>query len=111
MSAKKIQKKLKITLIKSPIGYRKKARLTIDNITIYPVDDQFFFDIIKSSDIMFDVNITVEYYQGFYWHHHLENISMTVIKQDFSNGGEFSIVFTDNFEDQGTFLLIKDTFI
>lgn len=30
MSKRKIQKKLKITLVKSPIGYRKRARLTLE---------------------------------------------------------------------------------
>ncbi len=84
------------------------ARVIIDNMTVYPLDDQFLFDIIKSSAIMFDVNITVEYFQGFYWHQRLENISMTIIEDDFSNGGEFSLVFPDNFEDQGSFLIIKD---
>ncbi len=83
------------------------AGLTIDNITIYPIDDKFFFDIINISDIMFDVNITVEYYQGFYWNQHLENISTTISKQDLPNGGEFNIVFTSNFDDQGTELLIS----
>ncbi len=84
------------------------ARVNIDNITIYPIDNQFLFHIFKSSDIIFDVNITVKYYEGFYWHHHLENISVTIIEHDFSNGEEFSIVFNNNFDDQGTFLIIKD---
>jgi hypothetical protein len=105
-----------ITQLKTNEGYNYtleylgngKARVSIDNITIYPVDDQFFFDIITSSDIMFDVNITVEYYQGFYWHQNLENISITVIKPGVSNGGDFSLTFNNNFEDQGTLLLIEN---
>ncbi len=84
------------------------GKIIIDNITIYPVDNQFLFDIIKSLAIMFDVNITVEYYQGFYWYQRLENISIRVIERGVSNGGEFSIVFNNNFEDQGSFLLIKE---
>jgi hypothetical protein len=85
-----------------------KARLIIDNITIFPLDDQFFFDIIKTSDIMFNVNITVEYYQGFYWNQHLENISSTINEQDFTNGGDLSLIFIDNFADQGTVLLLSN---
>jgi hypothetical protein len=84
------------------------GKVTIDNMTIYPTDDQFLFSIIEISDIMFDLNVTIEYMQGFYWNPNLENISATFTENDFI-GGNFEINCDDeNLNNLENILLITD---
>jgi hypothetical protein len=83
--------------------------IIIDNITIYPLDGQFLFDIIKTSDIMFDVNITIEYTQGFYWNEHLETINSVETFHSIEKNSNIQIsVIKNNLKDNGAILSIND---
>jgi hypothetical protein len=66
-----------------------QGSLTIDDRTIYPLLNQFFFNIQNSSDIIFDVIISVEYVQEFYKNEDLEILNVTI--QANVNAGNFQV--------------------
>jgi hypothetical protein len=83
--------------------------IIIENITIYPFDDQFLFNIIKTLDIMFDVNISIEYTQGFYWNEYLETINSIESFQNIEKNSNIQIdIITNNLMDNGAILSIND---
>jgi len=84
------------------------GKIIIDNITIYPLDGQFLFDIFNTSAIMFDVNITVEYVQLFYWNEHLETINSSETFHNIDKDSEIQIsVVESSWMDNGAKLLIN----
>ncbi|MHA2197337.1 MAG: DUF2341 domain-containing protein [Promethearchaeota archaeon] len=83
--------------------------LIIGNRVIYPLQDQFLFTIDHSMNIMFDVNISVEYIQEFYKNQHLESYNLSIIKQNITNGGNFAVSASeDNWVENSLSLLIDD---
>ncbi|KKM80520.1 hypothetical protein LCGC14_1339030, partial [marine sediment metagenome] len=73
------------------------GKFTIDNRTIYPLDDQFLFTFGNTSEIMFDVIITVEYVQEFYMNQYLELYNRSSIAEpNISNGGNFIVSAIEN---------------
>ena len=67
------------------------GKITIDDRKIFPLDNQFLFTIEKSSDIIFDVRITVQYLQEFYLNQYLEIVENSKTETAFSSGDTFQI--------------------
>ena len=67
------------------------GELTIEDNIIYPIDGEFLFTVDNSSNIVFDLSISVYYTQEFYSHPFLENIELSKTSKDISNGGTFYI--------------------
>ncbi|MEJ2249454.1 MAG: DUF2341 domain-containing protein, partial [Candidatus Lokiarchaeota archaeon] len=65
--------------------------LTIDNVTVYPLNGQFLFTVLSDTGISFDVNISVEYIQEFYRNYHLENLNIISTQKNIPTLGTFSI--------------------
>ncbi len=85
------------------------GKIIIDNITIYPLDGQFLFDIINISDIMFDVNISVEFIQGFYRNEYLETINSSETFHNIDKNFEIQISVVEyNWMDNNAILLINE---
>ncbi len=82
--------------------------ITISNVTVYPLNDQFLFEIIKGGNIMFDVNITINYIQGFYWNPHLNNVSTTFAFGDYVSGDFIISNNNDDLNNLDTFLQVSD---
>ncbi|MHA2129263.1 MAG: DUF2341 domain-containing protein, partial [Promethearchaeota archaeon] len=70
--------------------------LIIDNRVIYPLQDQFLFTIDHNMNLVFDVNISVEYVQEFYKNQYLESFNSSIIQQNISNGGNFVVSSSEN---------------
>jgi hypothetical protein len=85
------------------------GNLTIDNITIYPLDNQFLFTVNNNTDLMFDVKIKVEYIQAFYQNDFIEMSNISNGQQNFVNDTYFSISYNNKgWTDQGAKLLISE---
>ena len=87
------------------------GRLSISNITIFPFDNQFLFNIYKKYiNIIFDVNISVKYTQEFYQNQYLESMSLTKAIQNFDILIDtFQIsAMDDDWNDNEAILLIND---
>ncbi|MHA1250731.1 MAG: hypothetical protein ACTSRP_12130, partial [Candidatus Helarchaeota archaeon] len=93
---------LNYTLNSGSLG---SGSLTIDNITIYPLDNQFLFTVLNNSNIMFDVEIIVEYVQGFYPHNSLDTYNLTTHLINVNEGAIVSFSSTDKGWDQTSAIL------
>ncbi|MFW9772156.1 MAG: LamG-like jellyroll fold domain-containing protein [Candidatus Thorarchaeota archaeon] len=76
----------KYALESSELG---KGTLSINNITIYPLDNQFSFGVQSNIDIIFDVVINVKYIQYFYQNEYLESFNSSIFVQNFDNSLEY----------------------
>ncbi|MHA2278946.1 MAG: hypothetical protein ACXAC2_24465, partial [Candidatus Kariarchaeaceae archaeon] len=65
--------------------------LTIDDRIIYPINDQFLFEIETAPNIIFNVIIKVDYIQEFYKNQILETFNLTQSEQGISYGGVFQV--------------------
>ncbi|TFF88823.1 MAG: DUF2341 domain-containing protein, partial [Promethearchaeota archaeon] len=74
------------------------GKLTIDNITVYPLNGQFLFTVLSDTNLSFDVNISVEFIQEFYRNNYLEDLNITSIQNNIPKLGTFSLD-TDNYEE------------
>lgn len=84
------------------------GKVTIDNKTIYPLDDQFLFIIENNTAIIFDVRIKIEYIQEFYKNNFFEVISYSKTVNNFTSG-DFLIGLTEeDLNDQGAILYINN---
>ena len=85
-----------------------QGTLTISNITIYALDNQFLFTIYNNTNISFDVFIKVEYIQEFYWNSHFEINNGTTSKQ-ISSGEIIEIGFNGyEWTDTGVSFIITE---
>ncbi|MFW9877791.1 MAG: DUF2341 domain-containing protein, partial [Candidatus Thorarchaeota archaeon] len=66
------------------------GRLTIDDRIIYPIGNQFFFNIDSESDVIFNAILKVEYVQEFYRNGYLETYNLTKTSS-INNGSLFRI--------------------
>ncbi|MFX0031026.1 MAG: hypothetical protein ACFE8B_17560, partial [Candidatus Hermodarchaeota archaeon] len=67
------------------------GELIIDDRIIYPVGNQFLFNVESSSNIIFDVIIKAEFIQIFYQNQYLETLNVSSIIQNIPNGGSFQL--------------------
>ncbi len=95
------------TLITSGIG---TARVIIDNITIYPINDQFLFRVFKEqTNIVFNVNITVEYVQKFYQNHYTEELNLTLTMSNYDKTvNTFQVTVEQDWNDDSIILIIDE---
>ena len=85
------------------------GKITIDDRKIFPLDNQFLFTIENSSDIVFDVRITVQYVQEFYLNQYLEIIENSKTETNFNSGDTFQINTGDTgWINQGAMLIFDD---
>jgi hypothetical protein len=85
------------------------GKITIDDRKIFPLDNQFLFTIEKSSDIVFDVRITVQYVQEFYLNQYLEIAKNSKTETNFNSGDTFQINTGDTgWINQGAMLIFDE---
>ncbi|MEE9572292.1 MAG: LamG domain-containing protein, partial [Candidatus Neomarinimicrobiota bacterium] len=93
------------------------GRLSIDDVTIYPIGkqfgqqmiDQYLFTIDNSTNLIFDVNIKVEWIQEFYQQRFLEINNITEVRQNFDQILDFEISFNGyDWSEQHVELLFSD---
>jgi len=77
-------------------GVSGTGYLSINDITIYPLDGQFLFIIQNRSDIIFNVKIKVEYIQEFYKNQNFETLNVSKTVNGFENGNSFQITAVDS---------------
>ena len=70
------------------LGYGK---ININNTVIYPLDGFYSFYLGNTSDILFDLNIYVEYYQEYYKNDYLEFLNTTNIINNYQAGNLLQI--------------------
>lgn len=68
------------------------GKIVIDNITLYPLNDLFSFSVISDDpNIMFDVNLSIDYIQYFYEYYNLDNATVTKSEDGVAKLGTFQI--------------------
>ncbi|MFX1457228.1 MAG: DUF2341 domain-containing protein [Promethearchaeota archaeon] len=82
--------------------------LSIDDTIIYPLDNQFVFNVESAPNTIFDVIIKVEYVQLFYQNQYLETLNISDIQENIPNGGSYQLGLTDDWEDSYAVLLINN---
>ncbi|MFW9828356.1 MAG: DUF2341 domain-containing protein [Candidatus Thorarchaeota archaeon] len=82
--------------------------ISIDDVIIYPLENQFVFNVESPPNTIFDVIIKVEYVQMFYQNHYLETLNISDIQKNIPNGGSYQLALTNDWEDSYAVLLIKD---
>ncbi|MHA2281741.1 MAG: LamG-like jellyroll fold domain-containing protein [Promethearchaeota archaeon] len=82
--------------------------LSIDDRIIYPLDNQFLFNVESPLNVIFDVIIKVEYGQLFYQNQYLETNNITDIQKNIPNGGSYQLGLTDNWDESYAVLLINN---
>ena len=99
----------KYTLDSSEIG---KGKLSISNITIYPIDNHFSFFVHSNTDIIFDVVVDVDYIQYFYQNQYLESFNSSITVLNFDNTIEtFQIgIIGNDWVEYNTELIISNIF-
>ena len=60
--------------------------LIIDDRIIYPLDNQYLFNVEGNPNIIFDAIIKVEYIQAFYQNEHLETLNISYTQNNIPNG-------------------------
>ncbi|MFX1281755.1 MAG: hypothetical protein ACFFA3_20570, partial [Promethearchaeota archaeon] len=75
-------------------GSTGSGMLSIDDLIIYPINNQFLFTVENQPDIIFDVLIKVEYIQEFYKNQYLEVLNISNSVSGLSNGGTFHVSVT-----------------
>jgi len=98
-------------------GASGTGRVTIDDITIYPIGnqlgqqmlDQFLFTIDNATNLIFDVNIKVEWIQEFYQQRFLEINNITEVRLGYNQVQDFEINFNGyDWSEQNVQLLFRD---
>ncbi|MFX1420468.1 MAG: hypothetical protein ACFE9N_16305, partial [Promethearchaeota archaeon] len=69
--------------------------LTIEDRIIYPLDDQFLFNIDANGNITFNVMIKIEYIQEFFQYQYLENINISKTESNFIKTDTFQVKFIE----------------
>jgi len=80
----------------------------IDDRIIYPVDNQFLFNVESDPNIMFDVIIKAEFVQIFYQNQYLEILNRSSIIQNIPHGGSYQLSLTDNDWEESYIELLVD---
>jgi len=85
------------------------GKIIIDNRKIFPLNNQFLFTIEKSSDIVFDARVTVQYIQEFYLNQYLEIVENLKTETNFTSGDTFQINTGDTgWINQGAMLIFEE---
>ncbi|MFW9951506.1 MAG: hypothetical protein ACFFKA_15425, partial [Candidatus Thorarchaeota archaeon] len=71
------------------------GKININNSVIYPINGFYSFYLGNTSSIIFDLKISIEYYQKFYKNVFLEIINITKVVDDFQDGNNFQISLED----------------